>query len=298
MRPHPLSRFRIPWNVFYHCPKNKSGHAESQTDRGHPLSPALTLMRHATLLLLPLLLSACAAASRSDHAAMPAPGSIHLSAAEGEMDTISFHIGSPLILRMEIGGEIGCAPFNGQPFYFGTGGAQLGWDFEEVADSLLLTRGADSCTRWLLLPSDASNRLAEGYYPASVRIFIDERHSLLSDTVILHPIRATTADARSYARFLQEQILRNSPLLRGDRETIDALFSENAPRSAESEVYHALLLFRAGDIAAAADALRASRTLAARRNRPLDRAARETYDAIVNSPAFREGLGREKSAGG
>ena len=49
-----------------------------------------------------------------------------------------------------------------------------------------------------------------------------------------------------YRRFLLEQIVHNSPLLH-DPETIQALFAEGTPKSAESEVFHALVMYRSGE---------------------------------------------------
>jgi hypothetical protein len=52
---------------------------------------------------------------------------------EGPTDTVAFHIGSPLFLRLRIpAGNDACKPFNGRPFFFDSSGAQLGWGFQEA----------------------------------------------------------------------------------------------------------------------------------------------------------------------
>src|SRR4051794_29451732 len=57
----------------------------------------------------------------------PAPpavwgGGIVVEPIEGARDTVTFHIGSPLFLRMTIQGDRGCEPFNGTPFFFDANG--------------------------------------------------------------------------------------------------------------------------------------------------------------------------------
>jgi hypothetical protein len=204
---------------------------------------------------------------------LPWGGGIVVEPIEGASDTVSFHIGSPLFLRLKLSGDIACEPFNGQPFYFDASGAQLGWGFEEVRDSLLFPTAPGSCERIIMLSSENSNRIAEGTYSMKVLLFLDEKSRLYSDTIFVHPVHsASGADTLSYSRFLLEQIIHNTPLLH-EPETIQALFAEGTPRSAESEVYHALILYRGGDIAGAEKALLATSELTARRNYPLDRAA-------------------------
>jgi hypothetical protein len=193
---------------------------------------------------------------------MPWGGGITVQPIEGPQDTIRFHIGSPLFLRLKLDGEIACQPFNGQPFYFDISGAQLGWGFQEISDSILFPHAAGECERIVMLSSENSNRIPEGVYSLKVMIFVDEHSRLYSDTLVVHPVRsADGADELSYSRFLLEQLVRNSPLLQ-DHETVQALFAEGTPRSATSEVYRALVLYRGGDIAGAESALHSSAELA------------------------------------
>jgi hypothetical protein len=198
---------------------------------------------------------------------------IAIDPVERPSDTLRFHIGSPLFLRLKIGANRACEPFNGQPFFFDAAGSQLGWGFEEVTDSILFPRTGSSCERIIMLSSDNSNRVAEGVYTFKVMFFIDAANRLYSDTITMHAVRSTDgADALSYARFLQEQIVRNSPLL-SDPETLRALFADGTPRSPESEVYRAVILHRAGDPASAESALESAAQLASHRSAPLSGSA-------------------------
>jgi hypothetical protein len=207
---------------------------------------------------------------------------ITLEPVEAPSDTIRFHIGSPVFIRMKIKGDVACEPFDGRPFFFDSHGSQLGWGFEEVADSLLFPRHAGSCDRVIMLSSDASNRIAEGNYTLTVTIFIDTKKHLYSDTLQLQAIRSGGADQLSYTRFLQEQIIRNSPLLK-DPETLRALFSDGAPRSAESEIYRALIFFRSGDRSQAQSALESATALEAARNRMVTGGPADTRSALVKT---------------
>ena len=206
---------------------------------------------------------------------------IDLEVAEGHLDTVTFHIGSPLFLRMRMPEGSACTPFNGQPFFFDASGAQLGWGFQEVVDSLLFPRDERPCDRILMLSSESSNRLAEGYYSLKIQIYNDERSRINSDTILLHPVRsASGATEQSYSRFIQEQIIRNSQLLVNDADTRAALFGEGVPKSAESEIYRALILYRSGDIAGAEYTLKSARDLQRFRERPLAEDARIARDAL------------------
>ncbi len=241
----------------------------------HLMRAALhALIAVAVAVLIAVLVSACASSSRSErdaelqeHPALraddDAPSSagaaqITLEPIEGHADTVDFHIGAPLFLRLRINPGTACQAYNGYPFFFDATGAQLGWGFEEVADSLLFPDQRQRCERIIMLSSDHSNRLAEGYFSATVELFVDEHMKLHSDTIILHPVHANGADALSYGRFLVEQILRNGTLLGSDRETVDALFADGVPQSAESEIYRAAILYRLGDIAGAMESVRRS----------------------------------------
>jgi hypothetical protein len=221
---------------------------------------------------------------RQEHPAprkpMPWGGGITVEPIEGPADTVSFHIGAPVFLRLKLGGDLACKPFDGQPFYFDASGAQLGWGFEEVTDSILFPRTAGSCERIVMLNSENSNKLAEGLFSMKVMIFVDEKNRLYSDTILVHPVRsASGANDLSYRRFLLEQLVRNTPLLH-DPETIRALFAEGTPRSAESEVYKAVILYRGGEIGGAEEALLSATQLAAERKAPLDPAAAATAEAM------------------
>ncbi|MEO5930028.1 MAG: hypothetical protein ABIR47_08850 [Candidatus Kapaibacterium sp.] len=219
----------------------------------------------------------------------PWGGGIVVAPLEGGSDTVSFHIGSPMFLRMHLTADRACTPFNGTPFYFDAAGAQLGWGFEEVADSLLFPRTPGSCDRMLMLSSENSNRIAEGVYTFKVLIFIDAESRLYSDTIVVRAVRSNQgADTLSYARFLQEQIARRSPML-NDPETIRALFADGTPKSAESEIYRGVILYRGGDYAGAGAALRSSKEIEQKRRNPLTRGAAAARDALALLIA---GLGR------
>jgi hypothetical protein len=212
-------------------------------------------------------------------------GGIIVEPIEGPTDTVRFHIGSPLFLRLKIAGDRSCDPFNGQPFFFDALGAQLGWGFEEVADSLIFPRASGACERIVMLSSENSNRIAEGHYTFKTLIFIDAASRLYSDTIGVHAIRSEKgADDLSYTRFLQELIVKNSTML-NDPETINALFAEGTPRGAESEVYRAAILLRGGDATGAQSALASAKQLADRRGRPLDRSAATAYNAVAKAIA-------------
>ena len=207
---------------------------------------------------------------------LPAPGRLLLEAIEGPVDTVRFHIGSPLFLRVSVGSPEGCAPGVGEFFHFDGSGTQLGWSFEEVTDSLLFPPVAGRCERVLMLSSEASNRLAEGRFTMRTELFLDPKNRLRSDSIALHPVRSSSgADERSYARFLIEQIVRNPSHLR-DPQTLAALFGDGVPVSAESEVYRAVILYRSGDVAAAAVALRAADDIERERRRAMNIAAART----------------------
>lgn len=204
---------------------------------------------------------------------------------EGATDTVKFHIGSPLFLRLRIpAGNDACKPFNGRPFIFDSSGAQLGWGFEEVTDSLLFPTVGNDCERILMLSSEQSNKLPEGRYTLYVELMFDAQHRLTSNTIAIHPVYSKTgADALSYSRFLAEQIVRDNPLLR-DPETLRALFAEGVPTSAESELYRAIIMLRAGDAEAAREALSAAdiRANAAGQQLPVATAAlRKELERVV-----------------
>lgn len=215
----------------------------------------------------------------------PAPGTILLEALEGHIDTVEFHIGAPLFLRLSVGDARGCAPGVGELFHFDATGSQLGWSFEEVSDSLLFPRLPGRCDRVIMLSSEASNRLAEGRFTMRTELFLEPRERIISNLIALHPVRSQSgANERSYARFLQEQIVRNPAHLR-DPQTLAALFGEGVPTSAESEVYRSLILFRSGDLAGARQALHTASQMAAERGRPLDVAAATTHAAVTQDLA-------------
>ncbi len=200
---------------------------------------------------------------------------------ESRSDTVSFHIGSPLFLRLRVPpGNSACTPFNGTPFYFDANGNQLGWKIQEVTDTLLFPPTSSDCERILMLSSESSNHLPEGLFQMNVAILFDAKKRLTSNTIVLHPAHSRQgADSLSYTRFLQEQILSNNPLLH-DPETLKALFAEGVPKSAESEVFRSVILFRAGDLSGAESALRASEELATRRGSSLNPAAAATREAL------------------
>ncbi len=185
---------------------------------------------------------------------------ITVESIEGVTDTIEFHIGSPLFLRLNINAGRACEPFNGRPFYFAEAGAQLGWGFQEVSDSLLFPRRKNACERIVMLSSENSNLLAEGYYTLSIALLIDEKSELRSDTIVLHPVHAAGANKLSYSRFLLEQMLSNSPLLR-DPLTLKELFAPHLPHSPASEVYHAAILYTNGQYEGAVQALATAQQL-------------------------------------
>lgn len=253
-----------------------------------PIEIAGQSARYAPLLGCILLLSCASAGSGSRAASTVSPpppldrpavadGAIEIEPVEGPADTTRFHLGSPLFLRIRIGGERACQPFNGQPFFFDETGAQLGWGFEEVTDTLLFPR-LGSCERIIMLSSENSNRLAEGRYGLRIALYLDERNRMTSNLIGIHAVRSTSgASESSYARFLQEQIVRKSPLLL-DPETQSALFSGDVPASAESEVYRAVILYRSGNLPAAHAALQSASTMVERRRQPLSiAAARSAY---------------------
>jgi hypothetical protein len=216
---------------------------------------------------------------------VPAPGRMILEPIEGPVDTVDFHIGSPLFLRLRIGDEAGCTPGTGEFFYFDAPGAQLGWSFQEVVDSLLFPPVPGRCERIIMLSSEASNRLAAGRFTMRSELFLAPKHRLGSDTIALHPVRsASGADEQSYARFLMEQIVRSAAHLR-DPETVAALFGEGVPTSAESEVYRAVVLYRNGDYAGATYALRSSRDMERERRRPVNVAAARTRSTLEETLA-------------
>lgn len=211
------------------------------------------------------------------------PPQMTVEAVEGPTDTVAFHIGSPLFLRLRIPkGNAACTPFNGKPFFFDATGAQLGWHFEEVVDTLLFPRVSDDCERILMLSSESSNRLPEGIFTLKVAILFDAASRLTSNTIVVHPVHSQQgADSISYTRFLQEQIVGNNPLLH-DPETLKALFADGVPLSAESEVFRALILYRTGDDVGAETALESARTLVGRRKAELTPNAAATRTALLN----------------
>lgn len=226
---------------------------------------------------------------REEHERRPPPppmawgSGLTIGSMENADDTLRFHVGSPLFFRIRVADQTACAPFTGKPFYFDRNGSQLGWGFEEVADSLLFPRTGGACERVVMLSAENANRIAEGTYTLKLLLFLDGGTKLYSDTVVVQAVRsADGANSLSYARFLQEQILRNSPLL-ADPETIRALFAEGTPKSAESEVYRAAILFRVGDATGADAALASARAMAAARGRELDRAASGTLGALTRA---------------
>ena len=179
------------------------------------------------------------------------PGNeLTIQALEGRSDTISFHIGSPLILRIEGTAGRGCEQMNGEFFLFSSKRAQLGWLFREVSDSLLFPWSRSTCARYLMLTSEESNDLAEGFYQVSVALLLDERSRRVSDTIVLNPIHAEGASRDSYGAFLAEQIASNAPLLR-ERETQKELFSDHLPKSRLIYLYEAIIRYRSGDLGGA-----------------------------------------------
>jgi len=210
------------------------------------------------------------------------PPQMTVEAVEGPADTVSFHIGSPLFLRLRIPeGNAACAPFNGKPFFFDATGTQLGWHFEEVVDSLLFPNVSGDCERILMLSSENSNRLPEGVFTLKVAILFDAASRMTSNTIVVHPVHSQQgADSISYTRFLQEQIVGNNPLLH-DPETLKALFADGVPLSAESEVFRALILYRTGDESGAEAALQSAGKLVAQRHAQLTPNASATSTALL-----------------
>ncbi len=211
---------------------------------------------------------------------------INVEPLEGPSDTIRFHIGSPFFLRLKILDDQACGPFQGQAFYFDAPGAQLGWGFHEVNDKLLFPQSlSHPCERIVMVSSDGSNRIAEGEYTFKLLLFVDDTHRIYSDTLVVQAVHSPTgADTLSYIRFLQEQIVNNSPLL-SDPETVQALFAEGTPRSAESEIYRAVILFKGGDAGGAEQALRSAQELEKKRGHALNRTASATRDALGRTMA-------------
>lgn len=181
---------------------------------------------------------------------------------------ISFHVGSPMFLRVKINGKLGCEPMNGQFFYFDQKDIQVGWGFEEVFDSTLFPKDKKSCERIIMLSSENSNRLPEGDYQLKLALYVNEKIKLTSDTITLSPIHANQASQESYSAFLLEQIFRNSPVLQ-DPETLKAIFSDKSLASAESEIYCGLMKLRAGDISGSILALKNSEILESKAGKPL-----------------------------
>ncbi len=179
---------------------------------------------------------------------------LSLSSLERETDTVSFHIGSPLFLVVDGVEGRGCEPENGQFFIFSEREMQLNWGFREVSDSILLPRERHPCVRYLMLSSEESNALAEGYYKVSVALLLDEKNRRVSDTIILNPIHAEGASESSFSQFLLEQIVTDAPLL-SSYATVEELFSGSLPRSASIFLYEAFLRYRMGDITGALEAL-------------------------------------------
>lgn len=227
-----------------------------------------------------ILLSILFLAAAEHSSAVPKPNTqITLEPIEGATDTVRFHIGSPLFLRLTITTGRACEPFNGRPFFFSDDGAQAGWGFEEVTNELLFPRKDGTCERIVMLSSENSNLLAEGNYRLSVALLLDEKSELRSDTIVINPIHATKADDLSYSRFLLEQMLQNSPLLQ-DPATLRELFAPHLPHSPTSEVYHAAILFETGDYEGASKALNAARRLQEERSGAISKGAAILRDEL------------------
>ena len=122
---------------------------------------------------------------------------LKISSIDGRSDTVRFHIGSPIVLEISNRSGRACAPLNGRFFVFGPDGTQLGWGFSEVTDSIALPRSSGDCRRYLMLSAEASNRLPEGSYVMSVALLVDAKERIVSDTLVIEPINAPTATARS-----------------------------------------------------------------------------------------------------
>ena len=182
---------------------------------------------------------------------------LRITSLDGNADTITFHIGSPLFLRIPGEPGRGCEAMNGHFFVFGENESQLGWGFREIADSTAFPE--TDCVRYLMLPSEESNGLAEGYYRVSVALLLDEKSRRTSDTVVLHPIHAPSASPDSYAQFLLEQLILASTMLRNEA-TVDGLFADHLPKNRTIDLYEGLIRYRIGDLTGAREALaRASR---------------------------------------
>ena len=182
---------------------------------------------------------------------------LRITSLDGSSDTITFHIGSPLFLRIPGEPGRGCEGMNGHFFVFGENESQLGWGFREIADSIAFPE--PDCVRYLLLPSEESNGLAEGYYRVSVALLLDEKSRRTSDTVVLHPIHAPSASPDSYAQFLLEQLVLASTMLRNEA-TVSGLFADHLPKNRTIDLYEGLIRYRIGDLTGAREALaRASR---------------------------------------
>ena len=182
---------------------------------------------------------------------------LNISSLSGETDTVTFHIGSPLFLRVTGEPGRGCEPMNGRFFIFSERDMQLNWGFREVVDSVVLPREIGDCGRYLMLSSEESNALAEGHYKVSVALLLDERSKRASDTIVLNPIHAAAASPSSFAQFLLEQIVTGAPLMQ-NRSTVEELFSGGLPRSQHISLYEAYIRIRSGDLEAARRALRQS----------------------------------------
>lgn len=206
---------------------------------------------------------------------------VRLTSIEGHRDTVTFHIGSPLFLRMDNRTGRGCAPRNGQPFIFGANGGQLSWGFAEAVDSLLFPHDPIDCHRYLYLSSEESNLIAEGYYPMSVALFLDEKESIVSDTIVLHPIHSDRANQTSYSRFLLEQLYTSSALI-GNRSLQMELFADHLPQSYASKVYQAVLLYRSDDPLGAIDVLRTVTEKWPRENANAAAKTADLLDRILN----------------
>lgn len=200
------------------------------------------------LLLLAGLLSGCGASGELTGSGTD----LAITSLAGASDTITFHIGSPLFLRIDGVPGRGCEPGNGQFFLFGPRDAQLGWGFREIVDSLAFP--PEGCVRYLMLPAAGSNALAEGYYPVSTALLLDERSRRTSDTIVLHPIHAESASADSYAQFLLEQLVEASPMLRNET-TVAGLFADHLPKDLRTDLYEVLIRYRIGDLTGARIAL-------------------------------------------
>lgn len=189
---------------------------------------------------------------------------LEIASLEGRTDTVTFHIGSPIFLRVDGVEGRGCSPQNGRFFIFSERDMQLNWGFSEVSDSTVLPRSSSNCARYLMLTSEESNALAEGYYKVSVALLLDEKNRRVSDTIVLNPIHAESANASSFGQFLLEQIVTKAPLL-SNNATIVELFSGSLPKSKAISLYESFIRYRMGDISGARTALRTAGTVGATR---------------------------------